>query len=251
MRSVFFQRPLEYQIATTREEWNQGDSLSGTMRVRNSGAGFLPVQSAQILLVYALKKELKDGQADAWQMLETLNFNLPELAAGTQHTAEWTLPLPSDCPITDKSGTLFLLFGGTEVLENGGRIDLQVRLHPLLQSFLQTFTTQFKFLEKHRKHVKGWAEAKLNPPDTQEYSSLDHLLCHLRVREEQLEVRHFFKVKVFSREEDFVKIRRKTRELEQSLTPEDYLQPGGFPNRNCFRERIDEALGTVRASVLF
>ena len=66
MRSVFFQRPLEYQIATTREEWNQGDSLSGTMRVRNSGASFLPVQSAQILLVYALKKELKDGKADAW-----------------------------------------------------------------------------------------------------------------------------------------------------------------------------------------
>ena len=64
-------------------------------------------------------------------------------------------------------------------------------------------------------------------------------------------MRHFFKVKVFRREEDFVKIRRKTRELEQSLTPEDYLQPGGFPNRNCFRERIDEALGTVRASVLF
>ena len=250
MRSVFFQRPLEYQIETSGEEWNQGDSLSGTLRVRNNGGDSLSAQSVQILLAYALKKELKDGQADTWQVLETLNFNLPELAAGAQHTAEWTLPLPSDCPLTDKSGTLFLLFGGTEVLENGGRIDLQVRLHPLLQSFLQTFTTQFKFLEKHRKHVKGWAEAKLNPPDTQEYSSLDHLLCHLRVREEQLEVRHFFKVKVFSREENYVKMRRKTRELEQSLSPEDYLQTGGFPNRNYFRKRIDEALEIVRNSIL-
>jgi hypothetical protein len=250
MRSVFFQRPLEYQIETSGEEWNQGDSLSGTLRVRNNGGDSLSTQAVQILLAYALKKELKDGKADAWQVRETLNFDLPELDAGAQHTAEWTLPLPSDCPLTDKSGTLFLLFGGTEVLENGGRIDLQVRLHPLLQSFLQTFTTQFKFLEKHRKHVKGWAEAKLNPPDTQEYSSLDHLLCHLRVREEQLEVRHFFKVKVFSREENYVKMRRKTRELEQSLSPEDYLQTGGFPNRNYFRKRIDEALEIVRNSIL-
>ena len=250
MRSVFFQRPLEYQIETSGEEWNQGDSLSGTLRVRNNGGDSLSTQSVQILLAYALKKELKDSKADAWQVRETLNFDLPELDAGAQHTAEWTLPLPSDCPLTDKSGTLFLLFGGTEVLENGGRIDLQVRLHPLLQSFLQTFTTQFKFLEKHRKHVKGWAEAKLNPPDTQEYSSLDHLLCHLRVREEQLEVRHFFKVKVFSREENYVKMRRKTRELEQSLSPEDYLQTGGFPNRNYFRKRIDEALEIVRNSIL-
>ena len=250
MRSVFFQRPLEYQIETSGEEWNQGDSLSGTLRVRNNGGDSLSTQSVQILLAYALKKELKDGKAAAWQVRETLNFDLPELDAGAQHTAEWTLPLPSDCPLTDKSGTLFLLFGGTEVLEDGGRIDLQVRLHPLLQSFLQTFTTQFKFLEKHRKHVKGWAEAKLNPPDTQEYSSLDHLLCHLRVREEQLEVRYFFKVKVFSREENYVKMRRKTRELEQSLSPEDYLQTGGFPNRNYFRERIDEALEIVRNSIL-
>lgn len=251
MRSVFFQRPLEYQIAASGEEWNQGDPLSGTMRVRNSGGEALPAQSVRILLVYAVKKELKDGKADPWQVLETLGFDLPELATGTQHVTDWSLQLPSDCPVTDKSGTLFLLFGGIEALENGGRIDLQVRLHPMLQSFLQTFTTQFKFLEKYRKHVKGWTEVKLNPPDSQEYSSLDNLLCHLRIREEQLEVRYLFKVKVFSREDDFVKIRRKTRELEQSLTPEDYLQPGGFPNRNCFRERIDEALGTVRASVLF
>jgi hypothetical protein len=65
-----------------------------------------------------------------------------------------------------------------------------------------------------------------------------------------LEVRYFFKVKVFSREENYVKMRRKTRELEQSLSPEDYLQTGGFPNRNYFRKRIDEALEIVRNSIL-
>ena len=250
MRSVFFQRPLEYQIETTHEEWSQGDVLSGTLRVRNMG-GPLSAQPVQVLLAHALKKAIKEGGADAWQVQETRSFDLPELATGEQQAFEWSLPLPSDCPITDKAGTLFLLFGGAEVLENGGRIDLQVHLHPLLQSFLQTFTTQFKFLEKHRKHVKGWTEVKLNPPDSQEYSSLDHLLCHLRIHEEQLEVHYFFKVKTFSREDESMKMRRKTRELEQSLAPGDYLQPGGFPNRNCFRERIDEALGTVRASVLF
>ncbi|GIS36898.1 MAG: hypothetical protein Ct9H90mP8_3180 [Pseudomonadota bacterium] len=35
MRSVFFQNPLEYQIQTDREEWNQGDSIQGRVRVRN------------------------------------------------------------------------------------------------------------------------------------------------------------------------------------------------------------------------
>ncbi|SVD04056.1 uncharacterized protein METZ01_LOCUS356910, partial [marine metagenome] len=38
MRSVFFQNPLEYQIQTDNEEWNQGDSIQGRLRVRNISA---------------------------------------------------------------------------------------------------------------------------------------------------------------------------------------------------------------------
>jgi hypothetical protein len=46
-------------------------------------------------------------------------------------------------------------------------------------------------------------------------------------------------------------VTKKNRELEQSIPPEKYLQPGGFPNRACFRENIDQALNIARPEVIF
>jgi len=46
-------------------------------------------------------------------------------------------------------------------------------------------------------------------------------------------------------------VTKKDRELEQSIPPEKYLQPGGFPNRACFRENIDQALNIARPEVIF
>ena len=46
-------------------------------------------------------------------------------------------------------------------------------------------------------------------------------------------------------------VTKKNRELKQKIPPENYLQPGGFPNRTCFRENINEALKIARPEVIF
>ena len=46
-------------------------------------------------------------------------------------------------------------------------------------------------------------------------------------------------------------VTKKTRDLKQKIPPEKYLQPGGFPNRACFRENINEALKIARPEVIF
>ena len=246
MRSVSFQRPLEYQLVTETEEWTQGDFIRGTLRIANNGGESTPPQVAHVILAHALKKDLKAGDAN-WQVFERVEMEVPALSAQEAHIGEWELHLPSESPITDKSGALHLVFGNDEALETGGRIDLQVTLHPILQSFLQTFTTQFKFLEKYQKSVEGWTEVKLVPPDSREYPQLDELLLQFRILQERLEIRYGFRVRSLKREGESMKVRRKKKEVEQALDSTEYLLPGGFPNRNLLRESIDAALEEVRS----
>ena len=46
-------------------------------------------------------------------------------------------------------------------------------------------------------------------------------------------------------------VTKKNRELKQKIPPEKYMQSGGFPNRACFRENINDALKIARPEVIF
>ena len=250
MRSVFFQNPLEYQIQTDREEWNQGDSIQGRLRVRNMSGNSVPSIQSSVLLAYGVRKEIKSGDAEAWKIQsEIMPISGANLNPQGEINTEWELKLNDDCPITDKSASLFLLFGGDKVMEEGGRIDLRVELHPILQSFLQTFTTQFKFLEKYRKSKEDHTEVKLVPPESKEFPNLEQILCMLKIHEEQLESVFQFRMKGFSKDGENMKVVKKKREFEIQMTPEEYLLPGDFPNRQLFREKISEALDIARQRV--
>ena len=252
MRSTFFQKPLQHQIEIDGENWDQGGKIKGKLIISNISSETIVVNASQVILAYGLKKSIKEGNGSRWEVLEklVLTKNL-SLSAGGQQSYEWIFQLATDCPITDKHGGLYLLFGGEDTLSEGGRLDLPVNLHPILQNFLQTFSTQFYFLEKYQKRKSEWTEVKLVPPDSKEYPNLDFVLCLLRISKEQLEAQYLFKMSGLGRSGEKMKVTKKTRDLKQKIPPEKYLQPGGFPNRACFRENINEALNVARPDVIF
>ena len=252
MRSTFFQQPLQRQIEIDGENWNQGEEIKGKLTIRNMSSETVVVNTSQVILAYGLKKSIKEGNESPWEVLEkqvmTQNISLP---AGGEQSFEWIFQLATDCPITDKHGGLYLLFGGEDTLSVGGKLDVPVNLHSILQNFLQTFTTQFFFLEKYQKRKSEWTEVKLVPPESKEYPNLDFVRCLLRIYQEQLESHYLFKMRGLGRSGEKMTVTKKNRELKQKIPPENYLQPGGFPNRACFRENINEALNIARPDVVF
>ena len=252
MRSVYFQQPLEHQIEVEGESWNQGEVVKGQIRIRNMSSKTVAVKTSQIILAHGLKKAFKEGTMVPWEVLEKQVVAQDiALQAGSELTFGWNFNLSTDCPITDKQGGLYLLFGGDEALTEGGRLNLQINLHPILQNYLQTFTTQFRFLEKYQKRKSEWTEVKLIPPDSREYPNMDYVLCFLRIHDEQLEAHYRFKMSGLGRTGEKMTVTKKNREREQSIPQGKYLQPGGFPNRACFRENIDQALNIARPEVIF
>ena len=89
------------------------------------------------------------------------------------------------------------------------------------------------------------------PPESKEYPNLDFVRCLLRISQEQLEAHYLFKMSGLGRSGEKMTVTKKNRELIQKIPPENYLQPGGFPNRACFRENINEALNIARPEVIF
>ena len=99
--------------------------------------------------------------------------------------------------------------------------------------------------------IRDRTEVKLIPPDSREYPNMDYVLCFLRIHDEQLEAHYLFKMSGLGRTGEKITVTKKDRELAQIIPPEKYLQPGGFPNRACFRENIDQALNIARPEVIF
>jgi hypothetical protein len=221
MRSVYFQQPLEHQIEVEGESWNQGEVVKGQLRIRNMSSKTVAVKTSQIILAHGLKKVFKEGTMVPWEVLEKqLVAQDIALQAGSELTFGWNFNLSTDCPITDKQGGLYLLFGGDEALTEGGRLNLQINLHPILQNYLQTFTTQFRFLEKYQKRKSELTEVKLIPPDSREYPNMDYVLCFLRIHDEQLEAHYRFKMSGLGRTGEKITVTKKNRVLEQSIPPE-------------------------------
>jgi len=252
MRSTFFQQPLQHQIVIDGENWDQGEKIKGKLMIRNMSSETVIVNASQVILAYGLKKIIKEGKKSPWEVLENqvLTKNV-SLHPGVEKTYEWNFQLGTDCPITDSQGGLYLLFGGENTLSEGGRIDLPIKLHPILQNFLQTFTTQFFFLEKYQKRKSEWTEVKLVPPESKEYPNMDFVRCLLRISQDQLEAHYLFKMSGLGRSGEKMTVTKKNREIKQQISPENYLQSGGFPNRACFREKINEALNIARPEVIF
>lgn len=253
MRSTFFDRPLEYQLLTAKEEWFQGEPIEGKLSIRNMNDERVSTNTIDVLLAYGNFRKIKAGEENCWSVLHLENIQKDLSLEGNQQlTYDWRFNLPSDAPITDKSGSLFLLFGGGDVLDRGGRLDVRTKMMELLQSFLQTFATQFQFVQKSPKYKDGWTEVQLDPPTgSREFPNLEHVMCYLRMVEHNLELKYRCKIKTLKKDGESVKVRGKNLEVTQTMSSDDYLQTSGFPNRSRFREMIETALSEAKPTVVF
>ena len=252
MRSTFFEKGIEYQLEIDGENWNQGGFINGQLSIKNINDNTITVNSINLVLAYGLKKTIKEKKESTWEVLEKiiLGKNL-SVQSGQIKSFNWNINIETDFPITDKKGGLFLLFGSEEVFSRGGMLDLNIKLHPILQNFLQTFTTQFRFLEKYQKRKQDWTEVKLLPPESREFPNLESVTCLLRIKNENFEISYSFKMKTLGRSGQQMKITKKNREFFQTISKDNYLQIGGFPNRKYFKDKINEALNTARPEVIF
>ncbi len=242
MKALHFAKPLEYRLETPAEELLQGQSFAGRLAVTNRGAEARSGLDVEIALAYGQFKSIKTRGARAFEIVRQHRLaEALQLAPGDSRSADWAFELARDCPITTSEGGLFLLYGsglGTE--EGWGRIDLQVRLHPVLETLITTIENQFHFEARTRRNSDGMVEVKFKPPPS--YASLEEFYVRMRMLPEQLALVFRFKIKALARG-GAKGVKQRTEDLERSLSPAEYLIGNTHPNRAALREVVASALG--------
>ena len=195
--------------------------------------------TVDVLLAYEIFERLRLVKNYKATHRENIQQDL-SLDGNQQLSYDWRFNLPSDAPITDKSGSLFLLFGGEDVMNRGGRLDVRVKMMELLQSFLQTYVTQFQFVQRSAKYKDGWTEVQLDPPTgSREFPNLEHVMCYLRMLDEKLELKYRCKTRL-SKKGESMKM-RKYLEVSQTLTAR-IIPDKRLPKQITLREMIEIAV---------
>ena len=245
MKALYFAKPLEFRLETPAETLVQGDTFSGQFQATNRGDAPVNGLDPVVALAYAEFAQVKRNPTGAFRVRERRDLGAGlTLKPGGTFQAGWEFALPSDCPVTSRSGALFLLYGNRLGEAGGfGMLDLKVSLAPVLETFISTVENLFSFEAAGRKYSDGYTEVRFKPPES--FPSLEKLDLLMRYREpEGMELVYQATVKTFAREgKTGVKNRQVT--IERTLTPDQALPGGKLPNRNLFRQSIEETLGEI------
>ncbi|MCM0605922.1 MAG: hypothetical protein KA715_07505 [Xanthomonadaceae bacterium] len=174
MKATSFQNGVEYKVVVEGESWEQGAHLKGT-----STSSVL-----HTFLAYGIDKKVKAKSPDAFEVLKRVT------------SPSWEFILPLDTSISDKSASLYILFGGTDQPSSMGALRLNIIPHLHLREVVEVLTLQYRFILKSSVAGKnGFTDFKLDPPDSKDWVQLDQLVLSLKRESDEVIAKFNFKRK--------------------------------------------------------
>ena len=251
MKGKFFQKPLELGLEVQGESWRQGDPIQGRLTVKNHGAES-PAQDIQVHLAWGTLKKVHKKEDGAFEILSTLGFSSDtRIPAQGDATLDWKFQTEINCPITDSTDSLFLVYGSGEKLENLGQLQLKILPSQIVLDFLDVLNTEHRFVLKSHKFSKGWVESKFSPPSSKSFAMVDLLTIRTRFEGENLEVKYSFQVKKLESTAASMDTKKDKREHYQLVAPHQLRIPSGRVNFPEIEKLLREALDLVESKVVF
>jgi len=175
MKGLSFQTGVEYKIHIDGESWPQGAPITMSLESK-------PAAPLTLILAEGVDKKVKAKTPDAFTALEAFSSDDSSL--------QQTIILPLNARISDKSGSLYILYGKKdEPLEKLGQLRLNVVPHPHISDLIDVMTSHFRFALKTLSATKkSEVEIKLDPSGSKEWASLEQLLLRTQITDSALEV---------------------------------------------------------------
>lgn len=176
MRGISVQKGTEVRIQIEGEKWAQGSKVIGQVDVK----GPHPGTKLRVVLAHAKDKKVKEKSPDAFDVQEELNFDQP-----SSQKFEFSLPL--NARVTDKSSSLYVLYGLSENINELGLLKLTVLPHPHIQDAIDAISITHRFVLKSLNSTKdGKAEACFVPPSAKEFVMVKEANASFEVTPQEL-----------------------------------------------------------------
>jgi hypothetical protein len=248
MKGTFFSKPLEWNIETVGESWQQGEVVKGTLKVTNHGSEAQNLEGAAIELAHADIKKVQTKVPDLFKHAIRFPLNLTSLEAGKTHEMNFEMKLPDNCPVTDKKASFYLSYG------NGASTSsLQLSVQPLalfgkLVGLLDTF---MRFKLKEFKGSKVGVEYKLIPPSSRDMANLDTAVVTFSMKEQTLLISFEFAVKKLDTSGVTNKIDKSKVTIQRELSPKEYSLGRDMINQDQLLKVFESIISEVKLKSVF
>ena len=248
MKGTFFNKPLEWNIETVGESWQQGSNITGTLKVKNHGAEVINLARAGVGLAYADIKKVH-ARADGALKLDATNaFSQNEVKPGEEVVLNFSFSISPNSAVTDKKASYYLTYG-REFNEN----HLQAKIEPkaLYAKIVGLLDTFHRFKLKEIKAAKKGVEFKLLPPTSREMANIESLLLTFSMQEENLVMKYDFQVKKLDTSSITTKINKESLTLERVLPPKEYSLGRDMINQDALLKSVESVLSEVKLKSVY
>lgn len=251
MKGTVFLKPLEFNVEAVGEKWRQGETIKGSLKIKNHGNEKIEIPLLKVELLTGNYKKIKAKEKKAWDTLggmtlaESLCLNSAE-----EKSFGWEFTLAEDCAVTDKNGSLYIAFFDQQDSWPVGHIELVIEPKQVIKQVLEIFENFVRFKVKEIKSAKGLVEVKLNPPASRELSNVDSLLLNLSEVNKTLTMSYLFNTRAIEMNGSSMQTQKKTREFSNTFNSRQYLIYGESLNQDFILESINSVLNEVKPRLL-
>ena len=248
MKGTFFNKPLEWNIETKEESWQQGSTLHGTLRVKNHGTESINLENPGVSLAYADIKKVHAKKEGILRPEVKAELSEKSIAPGETKELSFILNLPQNCPVSDKRSTYFLCYGKNHT-ENHLQLKIEPRaLYGKLVGLMDTFQ---RFKLKEFKGSKKGVEYKLLPPTSREMANLDSLNLTIFMQGENLRLDFEFQVRKLDTSTETNKINKAAVKIERTLSPKEYSLGRDMINQDHLLKVFEAVVSEVKLQSVF
>jgi hypothetical protein len=241
MKGISFQEGVEFKLSIQGETWLQGEALSGDLEanVKNAGAS---LGEMRVILAETTERKLKSKSVDGFHVLEE--------AKSTTSPLQFNFKLPVDARISDKPGSLFILYGSRSDPHTLGMLKLAIAPHHLIHDLIELMRTEFRFALKNLTAGKGnFVEAKLEPSGSKEWAQLEELILAAKLTDETLETKFIFNRNAVDAIKAGLQTKIEHREIERSWELSEFVHDfNGRLNKDAATTAIQNVISEYRSA---
>jgi hypothetical protein len=252
MKGTFFHQPLEFSLDITGEAWQQGETVKGNLIVKNHGNEEVDLTAMGVTLALTEARKFKAKNEKAFTVEGTNSFPAgTKLSPASEQSLEWSFPLSSDCPISEKSSSLFIYCGSHSNLFDGGHLELKIDPIEVLSKYIEIFENFFRFKTKKLKNKNGFIDVTYTCPGGKDLGQIEKLNQHLRIVDGKLEIKWLFVLNKLGYKDGNVVEEKEDTLFEQLLESKQYKIFGDSPNQDGIISSINEVLDQAKKKDIF
>lgn len=248
MKGTFFSKPLEWSIETKGESWEQGKEIEGHLIITNTSQSPQALLGPFIAISLGEFKKVQARNDDAFKPVLNLELPIKELKSQEKFEFPFKLQLPTNCSVTDKKSSLYLIYGQNN---SCGQLQLMIKPRELFNQVISLFDTFFRFKLKEVKSGKNCVEFKLTPPSSRDLANLESLSINSSMNEDVMNLQFEFGIKKLEASTVGNKITKSTQKVSKAITPKEYSLGKNMINQDKLLKIIESTLGEVKLNNIF